>query len=140
MDGRVPEVEHLVVDPQDGQRCPLHLEGCDVVAHERPFDPHAEAFEQLCAEQGQLVVRLGTTGGDRLTVEDLFEVTVGELRQANTGVIEAARGRGLRIPEDLSVVGFDDTELARFSSPPLTTVRQPLREMGGVAVRTALRG
>jgi LacI family transcriptional regulator len=55
------------------------------------------------------------------------------------GVIEAARARGLRIPEDLSVVGFDDTQVARFASPPLTTVRQPLREMGGVALRTALR-
>jgi LacI family transcriptional regulator len=55
------------------------------------------------------------------------------------GVIEAARVRGLRVPQDLSVVGFDDTQVARFSSPPLTTVRQPLREMGGVAVRTALR-
>lgn len=55
------------------------------------------------------------------------------------GVVEAARARGLRVPEDLSVVGFDDTQLARYSAPPLTTVRQPLREMGGVAVRTALR-
>jgi LacI family transcriptional regulator len=55
------------------------------------------------------------------------------------GVIETARARGLRIPEDLSVVGFDDTLLAQMASPPLTTVRQPLREMGGVAVRTALR-
>ena len=55
------------------------------------------------------------------------------------GVIEAARLRGLRVPEDLSVVGFDDTQLARFCAPPLTTVRQPLQEMGGVALRTALR-
>jgi LacI family transcriptional regulator len=55
------------------------------------------------------------------------------------GVIEAARIRGLRIPEDLSVVGFDDTPVARLAAPPLTTVRQPLREVGGVAVRTALR-
>jgi LacI family transcriptional regulator len=55
------------------------------------------------------------------------------------GVIEAARVRGLRVPEDLSVVGFDDTQLARYVSPPLTTVRQPLRDMGRVAVRTALR-
>ncbi|ABK70758.1 LacI family DNA-binding transcriptional regulator [Mycolicibacterium smegmatis] len=55
------------------------------------------------------------------------------------GVIEAARSRGLRVPEDLSVVGFDDTQLARLSAPPLTTVRQPLREMGAVAMRTALR-
>ena len=55
------------------------------------------------------------------------------------GVLETARGRGLRIPEDLSVVGFDDTPIARLAAPPLTTVRQPLREMGAVAVRTALR-
>jgi len=55
------------------------------------------------------------------------------------GVIEAARSRGLRVPEELSVVGFDDTQLAKLSSPPLTTVRQPLREMGAVAMRTALR-
>jgi LacI family transcriptional regulator len=55
------------------------------------------------------------------------------------GVIEAARGHGLRVPQDLSVVGFDDTQLARMASPPLTTVRQPLWEMGGVALRTALR-
>lgn len=46
------------------------------------------------------------------------------------GVIETARTRGLRIPEDLSVVGFDDTSPARMTTPPLTTVRQPLREMG----------
>ncbi|SDM04287.1 LacI family transcriptional regulator [Nonomuraea maritima] len=55
------------------------------------------------------------------------------------GIMEAARARGLRIPEDLSIVGFDDTQIARLTSPPLTTVRQPLREMGGVALRTALR-
>ena len=55
------------------------------------------------------------------------------------GVIEAARRRGLRMPEDLSVVGFDDTKVALCVSPQLTTVRQPLREMGGVALRTALR-
>ena len=59
--------------------------------------------------------------------------------EAAAGVIEAARSRGLRVPQDLSVVGFDDTQIARFASPPLTTVRQPLREMGAVAVRTALR-
>jgi LacI family transcriptional regulator, galactose operon repressor len=55
------------------------------------------------------------------------------------GVVEATRAHGLRVPEDLSVVGFDDTQLARCGAPPLTTVRQPLREMGAVALRTALR-
>lgn len=55
------------------------------------------------------------------------------------GVIEAGRARGLRVPDDLSVVGFDDTGLARLTSPPLTTVRQPLQQLGNVALRTALR-
>ncbi|GAA3235722.1 substrate-binding domain-containing protein [Nonomuraea helvata] len=55
------------------------------------------------------------------------------------GAIQAARARSLRIPEELGVVGFDDTEIATMTSPQLTTVRQPLREMGAVALRTALR-
>ncbi|MDT5040790.1 MAG: LacI family transcriptional regulator [Actinoplanes sp.] len=55
------------------------------------------------------------------------------------GVFEAARRHGLRIPEDLSVVGFDDLPESRWSPPPLTTIRQPLAEMGALAARTALR-
>jgi LacI family transcriptional regulator len=49
------------------------------------------------------------------------------------GVAEAARLTGRRIPEDLSVVGFDDLPISRWFSPPLTTVRQPLVEMGRTA-------
>ena len=49
------------------------------------------------------------------------------------GVAEAARITGRRIPEDLSVVGFDDLPISRWFSPPLTTVRQPLAEMGRTA-------
>ncbi|HWS37503.1 MAG TPA: LacI family DNA-binding transcriptional regulator [Actinoplanes sp.] len=54
------------------------------------------------------------------------------------GVYEAARLRGLTVPDQLSVVGFDDLPGARWAAPPLTTVRQPLREMGALAVRTVL--
>jgi LacI family transcriptional regulator len=54
------------------------------------------------------------------------------------GAYEAARASGLSIPDQLSVVGFDDLPAARWASPPLTTVRQPLEEMGGLAVRTIL--
>jgi LacI family transcriptional regulator len=54
------------------------------------------------------------------------------------GVYEAVRQRGLRVPDDISVVGFDDLPEARWASPPLTTVRQPLAEMGVVAARTVL--
>lgn len=55
------------------------------------------------------------------------------------GVIQAARVRGLRVPDDVSVVGFDDLPVARWSSPPLTTVVQPLAEMGRTAARMLLR-
>lgn len=55
------------------------------------------------------------------------------------GAYEAIRRRGLRVPDDVSVVGFDDLPEVRWSSPPLTTVRQPLAEMGGLAARTVLR-
>jgi len=55
------------------------------------------------------------------------------------GVLAAARARGLHVPHDLSVVGFDDSFLTEWSTPALTTVRQPLRDMGRVALRTLLR-
>jgi LacI family transcriptional regulator, xylobiose transport system transcriptional regulator len=55
------------------------------------------------------------------------------------GVLEAARMRGLRVPADLSVVGYDDIPVARWSSPALTTVHQPLFRMGQEAVRLVRR-
>ena len=50
------------------------------------------------------------------------------------GAIRAARARGLRVPEDVSVVGYDDSPLIAFTDPPLTTVRQPVQAMGHAAV------
>jgi LacI family transcriptional regulator len=55
-----------------------------------------------------------------------------------TGCMEAFAEAGLRVPEDISVVGFDDTLGARTTIPQLTTVRQPLREMGARAVEVLL--
>lgn len=49
------------------------------------------------------------------------------------GLIQEARRMGLCVPQDLSVVGMDDVEMSSYISPPLTTVRQPLQEMGRVA-------
>ena len=55
------------------------------------------------------------------------------------GAIHALREAGRRVPEDVSVVGFDDIQSAAFQNPALTTVRQPLREMGVLAAETLLR-
>jgi LacI family transcriptional regulator len=57
--------------------------------------------------------------------------------QMAMGVYEAVRKTGRRVPEDVSVIGFDDLPEAQWASPPLTTVRQPLVEMGRMAVRVA---
>jgi LacI family transcriptional regulator, galactose operon repressor len=52
------------------------------------------------------------------------------------GAIRAFRERGLRVPEDISVLGFDDIPAYAFHTPSLTTIKQPLREMGRVAAET----
>lgn len=56
-----------------------------------------------------------------------------------SGAIEAMRERGISVPRDVSVVGFDDHPIAQSVSPKLTTVRQPLRHEGRVAAQTALQ-
>jgi DNA-binding LacI/PurR family transcriptional regulator len=55
------------------------------------------------------------------------------------GAIRALREANLRVPEHVSVVGFDDIQSAAYQNPALTTVRQPLREMGRIAAETLLR-
>jgi LacI family transcriptional regulator len=55
------------------------------------------------------------------------------------GAMQAARQRGIRVPEELSVIGFDDTFEASIVTPTLTTVRQPLAEMGRMAVALLVR-
>ena len=57
---------------------------------------------------------------------------------AAIGAIYAFHEAGLRVPEDISVIGFDDLPMAAFSNPQLTTIRQPLESMGQIAARTLI--
>lgn len=76
-----------------------------------------------------------TAGADLLALDDPPTAIFAGSDQQALGVYEAARQRGLRVPQDLSIVGFDDLPVARWASPPLTTVRQPLAEMGRAAAQ-----
>ena len=115
----------------------------DVLCSRARVDGYRSALEEAGVPQDPSFVRYGdffVGGGYRhgLSLLDRPDrptaIFAGSDQQA-FGVYEAARQRGLRIPDDLSVVGFDELPVSRWASPPLTTVRQPLAEMGSAAAQ-----
>ncbi|MFZ3599323.1 LacI family DNA-binding transcriptional regulator [Streptomyces sp. BH104] len=95
---------------------------------------------ELVRHAGTFHAAEGIDHGERLLAVDPAPTAIfASSDELAAGVIEGARRRGLRVPDDLSVVGFDDTPLALVTSPPLTTIHGPVREMGAVALRTALQ-
>ena len=76
---------------------------------------------------------------DLLDLPDRPTAIVGFNDKVAVGAMQAAAALGLRVPEDLSVAGYDDIDLSRATRPMLTTVRQPLEEMGRMAVGLLLR-
>lgn len=89
--------------------------------------------------EGDSLVRGGQRwGAELLGLPDRPTAIISGSDEQAYGVYGAARGLGLRIPEDLSVVGFDDVELCQWVSPQLTTVRQPLADMAREATRMVI--
>jgi LacI family transcriptional regulator len=89
---------------------------------------------------GEPTVRSGYQAAQRLLdMPDRPTALLGFNDKAASGALAAAAERGLRVPEDLSIAGFDDIDLAQATRPALTTVRQPLQEMGRMAVSLLLR-
>ncbi|MEV6199690.1 LacI family DNA-binding transcriptional regulator [Streptomyces sp. NPDC051771] len=116
----------------------------EMLCSQARIDGYRAALERAGIEVDRALIRFGDfqhEGGFRCARELLAlpepptAVFAGSDQQA-MGVYEAARQGGLSIPGDLSVVGFDDLPMCDWLSPPLTTVRQPLEEMGRVAART----
>jgi DNA-binding LacI/PurR family transcriptional regulator len=97
-------------------------------------------IEPELVRDGSFHVREGIAEGRALLelTEPPTAIFAGNDLQA-LGVYQAAREMRLHIPEDLSVVGFDDLPVAPWVGPPLTTVRQPLVEMAVAGARLALR-
>lgn len=96
-------------------------------------------LHDLVVTHGDFSVESGVLGADRLLNEGEPPTAIFCFNdEMALGAMDAARRRGLRIPADLSIVGFDDIPLARYVSTPLTTVSQPMREIGEGAVRLLL--
>jgi LacI family transcriptional regulator len=116
----------------------------EMLCSQARIDGYRAALERAGIEIDRRLIRYGDfrhEGAFRQS-QDLLDlddpptgIFAGSDQQA-MGTYEAARQAGLRVPQDLSVVGFDDLPMCEWLSPPLTTVRQPLEEMGRTAART----
>ncbi len=95
-----------------------------------------QAVDELVA-LSMFGVEGGAAAAGRLLDADATAVVCGSDMMA-LGVIRAARQRGLSVPADVSVVGYDDAPMVEFTDPPLTTVRQPVHAMGLAAVQALL--
>ncbi|GAA4360695.1 LacI family DNA-binding transcriptional regulator [Angustibacter luteus] len=85
-------------------------------------------------ERSLFTVEGGAAAAQRLLDRGCTAIVCGSDLMA-FGAIRAARSMGLRVPEDVSVVGYDDSPLVAFTDPPLTTLRQSVQAMGEAAVR-----
>lgn len=116
-------------------------------------EPRWEAFSRQAKRLGiavnpKLVVQLeGNTPSPEvghaavsrlLSTHEQFTALITFNDVSAIGAIRALREAGLNVPGNISVVGFDDIPFAAYQNPPLTTIRQPLSEMGKVAAETVL--
>lgn len=116
-----------------------------------PVQRKIEGFLQSMAEQSALTAEqtehlvqhsLFTLEGGQAATDALLDRGCTGIVCASDmmalGAIRAARRRGLTVPGDISVIGYDDSPLIAFTDPPLTTIRQPVTSMGQAAVRALL--
>ncbi|WP_433501432.1 LacI family DNA-binding transcriptional regulator [Sphaerimonospora sp. CA-214678] len=160
VDGYNETIPAPFISPDDRLAARLAVQHLVDLGHERiglalgqrryvPVIRKIEGFRRAMSEL------LGLTDVDDLIQHSLFSVEGGQaaagalLDRGCTGVfcasdlmalgaIRAARERGLSVPGEVSVVGFDDSPLMAFTDPPLTTVRKPIGAMAAAAVQTLL--
>jgi alanine racemase len=105
---------------------------------QRKVAGYRAAMEQHGLEPDVALSLFGVEGGqaaaDRLLDRDITAIVCGSDLMA-LGAIRAIRARGLSVPDDISVLGYDDSALIPFTDPPLSTLRQPVLAMSKAAVR-----
>ncbi|GGR28076.1 LacI family DNA-binding transcriptional regulator [Agromyces mediolanus] len=116
---------------------------------------HVPSRRKLAAAR-RMAERHGLALDDELVVHSLYSLESGQAAAAKLlragvtaivcasdpmalGAVRAVRRAGLRVPEDVSVIGYDDSALMNCTEPPLTTVRQPIEAMGKMVIELLLR-
>jgi DNA-binding LacI/PurR family transcriptional regulator len=160
LNGHAGDVPAPFISPDDRAAARLAVQHLVDLGHERiglavgpgRFVPVIRKIEGYRQAMAQL---LGMTEVDGLISHSLFSVEGGQAAAAQLlargctgivcasdlmalGAIRACRDRGLSVPGEVSVVGFDDSPLIAFTDPPLTTVRKPIGAMASAAVATLL--
>ncbi|QQQ80582.1 LacI family DNA-binding transcriptional regulator [Saccharothrix sp. 6-C] len=107
------------------------------VQHMRTALPYTAEQAEALVQHSLFTVEGGQSAATALLDKGCTAIVCGSDLMA-FGAIRAARQRGLSVPQDVSVVGFDDSPLIVFADPPLTTLRQPVEAMGQAAVNALL--
>lgn len=120
-----PQRFGCVQERLDGFRDVLRASGVDV--------PERHTLHgDFTVRAGQSLVEGALAGGAR------FDSVFAHNDLSAAGALHALRNAGLRVPDDVAVIGFDDVPMAAYTEPTLTTVRQPMRAMGETAARRLL--
>lgn len=147
-EGAFAMVQHLI---EKGHRRILHLSGGrGLISTARRIKGYQNALKkaQIAAPENMIIeAGFSIARGKEAMARFLQNVDAKALPDAvfcasdsiAVGAMEALAEKGIHVPEDISVAGFDDTLLARTTRPQLSTVRQPLRKMGYDAVDTLIR-
>ena len=154
LNGHTTQLDSVFVNCSDSEAVTASVTHLRSLGHERiglavgparflPTQRKSSAFLGLGFSQDSIERTIFTAEGGRVAAGKLLDaghtaIICGSDLMA-LGVIREAHSRGMRVPGDLSVIGFDDSPLMAFTDPPLTTVRQPVQAMCEAAVSGLVR-
>ena len=111
-----------------------------------PADDRLKGFAKVCEERG-VVYKAVSTSMNQYNNLEYHALLPGELKLDNeidgifassdliaAQVLQVCRKMGKRVPEDIKLIGFDDVLLSRLTTPPISTIHQPIKEMAEMAV------
>ncbi len=153
INGFNPRVKAPFVSPDDAAATRIAVQHLRALGHRRiglavgphrfvPVQRKVAGFREETAGEGAVQHSLFSVEGGQAATAALLDagctgIVCGSDMMA-LGAIRAVRQRGLDVPRDVSVVGYDDSDLFAFTDPPLTTLRQPVRAMASAAVNSLL--